>query len=235
MIVQQLNQIQEHYGYLPRESLVALAERLAVPLYRIQEVASFYPHYRRAPPPAVEVHVCRDMSCCLRGSPRLVQSLEQTLAGEIANGRAAVCPVSCLGHCDRAPAARIYQHSGAHAVHNYLGRSADEITAAVQSLLAGERLLQRLHESRRAAQAAAHVAANVNFDGRWRSAAIMRIEAGHLLNAIQRHRQPLGQGDERLARQVAVMLLNLVELLNDHGEPPVTRLTGSMAAMTLFT
>src|SRR5262245_26615482 len=106
MIVQQLNQIQERHGYLPREALALLAQRLAVPLFRIQEVVSFYPHYRRTPPPAVEIHVCRDMSCQLRGSPRLIETLEQSLAGEIANGRAAVCPVSCLGRCDRAACAR---------------------------------------------------------------------------------------------------------------------------------
>ena len=46
MIVQQLNQIQQHHGYLPRAALVALGERLAVPLYRIQEVVSFFPHFR---------------------------------------------------------------------------------------------------------------------------------------------------------------------------------------------
>src|SRR5262245_43400854 len=57
MIVQQLNRIQARHGYLPRESLVALAERLAVPLYRVQEVVSFFPHYHRTPPPEIEVHV----------------------------------------------------------------------------------------------------------------------------------------------------------------------------------
>src|SRR5436305_30197 len=111
MIIHQLNQIQSRYGYLPRESLVALAERLAVPLYRIEEVVSFFPHYRKTQPPAVEVHVCRDMSCALRGSLALINDLESELAAEIAGGRATVCGVSCLGRCDRAPAVRIHQHT----------------------------------------------------------------------------------------------------------------------------
>ena len=46
MILQQLSQIQARCGYLPRGELVALADRLAVPLYRIEEVVSFYPHFR---------------------------------------------------------------------------------------------------------------------------------------------------------------------------------------------
>src|SRR6184192_2804440 len=101
IIVQQLNQIQSRYGYLPRESLVSLAERLAVPLYRIEEVVSFFPHYRKTPPPELEIHVCRDMSCHLRGSASLISDLEANFAADITAGRASVCGVSCLGRCDR--------------------------------------------------------------------------------------------------------------------------------------
>jgi NADH:ubiquinone oxidoreductase subunit F (NADH-binding)/NADH:ubiquinone oxidoreductase subunit E len=142
MIIQQLNHIQEQHGYLPRAALVALAERLAVPLYRIQEVASFYPHYRFEPPPTVEVHVCRDMSCHLRGSGRLIADLQEALGSEITSKQATVCGVSCLGRCDRAPAVRISHNQHAdgasqHATYNYLGRSSSDLIQAASDLLAG--------------------------------------------------------------------------------------------------
>jgi NADH:ubiquinone oxidoreductase subunit F (NADH-binding)/NADH:ubiquinone oxidoreductase subunit E len=143
MIVQQLNQIQSRHGYLPRESLVALAERLAVPLYRIEEVVSFFPHYRKTPPPQLEVHVCRDMSCHLRGSSSLIADLQETLSTDIAAGRAAVCGVSCLGRCDRAPAVRMHAHAagGNHDGHpeplSYFGRRPDEVIAAAKALATG--------------------------------------------------------------------------------------------------
>jgi NADH:ubiquinone oxidoreductase subunit F (NADH-binding)/NADH:ubiquinone oxidoreductase subunit E len=143
MIVQQLNQIQHHYGYLPRQALTALAERLAVPLYRIQEVASFFPHYRTMPPPEVEVHVCRDMSCHLRSSGAMIGQLEKSLSAEISAGRASVCGVSCLGRCDRAPAVRVCHntvgnsHPGGHSVHSYFSRTGDEVCQAAKSLLDG--------------------------------------------------------------------------------------------------
>ena len=76
MIVQELHAIQKTYGYLPTAELKALSERTNTPLYRLQEVASFFPHFRRTKPPAVEVHVCRDMSCRLRGSCELRKQLE---------------------------------------------------------------------------------------------------------------------------------------------------------------
>src|SRR4029079_6111286 len=141
MIVQQLNQIQSRFGYLPRESLVALAERLAVPLYRIQEVVSFFPHYRKTPPPELEIHVCRDMSCHLRGSAQLIDDLKKNLSAEIADGRASVCGVSCLGRCDRAPAVRIdhhvHGHNGDHQPLCYFGRPAAEVIAAARSIASG--------------------------------------------------------------------------------------------------
>jgi len=141
MIVQQLHQIQHQHGYLPRPALVALAERLAVPLYRIQELVSFYPHFRTSPPPEVEIHICRDMSCQLRGARQVTAEVEQGLAEPIAAKRASVCAVSCLGRCDRAPVARTHHHApgGGHTeanrVFNFFGRTSRHIVAAARGLL----------------------------------------------------------------------------------------------------
>src|SRR5579863_10699492 len=68
MIVQKLHEIQDVAGFLPREEMESLARRLGTPLYRIQEVASFFPHFKLSPPVPVEVHICRDLACALRGS-----------------------------------------------------------------------------------------------------------------------------------------------------------------------
>src|SRR4029079_13507500 len=141
MIVQHLNQIQSRHGYLPRESLVALAERLAAPLYRIEEVVSFFPHYRKTPPPDLEIHVCREMSCHLHGSAGLIDGLIKEFSSEIAAGKASVCGVSCLGRCDRAPAVRVNQHApGHHGDHQplcYFGRRTGEVIAAARSVADG--------------------------------------------------------------------------------------------------
>ena len=57
MIVQELYKIQNRHGYLPRAELEGLAQRLATPLYRIEEVVSFFPHFRKTPPPDVEAEM----------------------------------------------------------------------------------------------------------------------------------------------------------------------------------
>jgi NADH:ubiquinone oxidoreductase subunit F (NADH-binding)/NADH:ubiquinone oxidoreductase subunit E len=106
MIVQELNAIQERCGYLPAEELVALSNRMEVPLHRLHEVASFFPHYHLKPPANVEVKVCRDMACHLRGAEQLERRLD-ALAHELGAGRVEVSSVSCLGQCDGAPTVSI--------------------------------------------------------------------------------------------------------------------------------
>ena len=45
-----LNAIQEREGWLPREELVALSREVRRPLYEIEGLISFYPHFRTTPP-----------------------------------------------------------------------------------------------------------------------------------------------------------------------------------------
>ncbi len=137
MIVQKLHEIQDRAGYLPRQDLVSLATRLSVPLYRIQEVASFFPHFKLTPPTAVEVHVCRDMACALRGSCGVHDDLASRAAKQ-GDSNIEVKFVSCLGRCDRAPAARVSLQATGHALtHNFLNKSADDIWKAAEQGLAG--------------------------------------------------------------------------------------------------
>jgi NADH:ubiquinone oxidoreductase subunit F (NADH-binding) len=128
MILQELHRIQERCGFLPEAELRALAERLRVPLYRLHEVASFYPHFRLRPPPDVEVRVCRDMACFLRGAEKLWQNLEA-----LGSASVAVTGVSCLGQCDHAPAVAINDHI-------YGGKTEAELTDLISATAAGQEL-----------------------------------------------------------------------------------------------
>jgi NADH:ubiquinone oxidoreductase subunit F (NADH-binding)/NADH:ubiquinone oxidoreductase subunit E/ferredoxin len=110
MLLQRLVAIQERDGHLRREAMEALVAELRrdgveVKLRHLHEVASFYPHFRLHPPPAAEVHVCRDMACHMNGSAGLRNVLKARLAeyGETVH----VEGCSCLGQCDRAPAVRV--------------------------------------------------------------------------------------------------------------------------------
>jgi NADH:ubiquinone oxidoreductase subunit F (NADH-binding)/NADH:ubiquinone oxidoreductase subunit E len=106
-IIYALNTLIQDKGYLADEDLNALAERLNVPLYRIEGVVSFYPHFRRSPPPRAAVALCRDVTCRLAGGAGWCDRAREALAG--VEG-VEVREVSCLGRCDSAPAAAINEH-----------------------------------------------------------------------------------------------------------------------------
>ena len=107
MIIPTLYRYQKRRGgYLTRKDLVSVATELNVPLHRIQSLVSFFPHFRMEKPPAVSVHVCRDMSCHLNGSGEIAKRLKK-YAQTVYNDAVEVCEVSCLGRCDRAPATMI--------------------------------------------------------------------------------------------------------------------------------
>ena len=109
-VTAELLKMQEREAYLPNSSLVQLAHRLGRPLSDLEAVVSFFPHFRRAPPPRCEIHVCRDLVCHHLGAESLAHELEQHYSSPQAGhpaGSVVVRRVSCLGRCDRAPAALI--------------------------------------------------------------------------------------------------------------------------------
>ena len=76
-LIPALNAIQERLGWLPREELVALARDVRRPLYEIEGLISFYPHFRTEPPAKVALHACHDLSCWLQGADERIAALRE--------------------------------------------------------------------------------------------------------------------------------------------------------------
>ncbi|HEX4074326.1 MAG TPA: NADH-ubiquinone oxidoreductase-F iron-sulfur binding region domain-containing protein [Candidatus Acidoferrales bacterium] len=106
MIVRELRAVQSQFGFLPADQLQALAKKIDVPITRLHQVASFFPHFRLTPPPRADVRVCRDMSCHLRGADRVRMNLEERFKGA-SEQDVTIRGVSCLGQCDHAVAVSI--------------------------------------------------------------------------------------------------------------------------------
>jgi formate dehydrogenase beta subunit len=105
----ELRAIQASYGFLPTDQLHKLSLKLKRPVSEIHAVASFYPHFYLKPPPKVDVRVCADMSCHLRGADQVCQSINQAFGSHPATD-ITVKNVSCLGRCDTAPALSLNDH-----------------------------------------------------------------------------------------------------------------------------
>ena len=103
-LIPALNAIQERAGWLPRTELVALSRDVRRPLYEIEGLISFYPHFRTDPPVRAELRVCRDLSCWLRGADERIAALKERYG---ADANVEIVEGSCLGRCDIAPACTV--------------------------------------------------------------------------------------------------------------------------------
>jgi NADH:ubiquinone oxidoreductase subunit F (NADH-binding)/NADH:ubiquinone oxidoreductase subunit E len=111
-LIPALQAIQERVGWLPREELVALSRDVRRPLYEIEGLISFYPHFRTRPPVPVEVHACHDLSCWLQGADRRIAELRDRYGRDAG---VEVTEVSCIGRCDVAPAVAVNERPAAAA------------------------------------------------------------------------------------------------------------------------
>jgi NADH:ubiquinone oxidoreductase subunit F (NADH-binding)/NADH:ubiquinone oxidoreductase subunit E len=103
-LIPKLTAIQREHGWLPREELVRLSRDERRPLYEIEGLISFYPHFRTELPRKVELTVCQDLSCWLHGGEERLAELRSRYGDDV---EVEFHTVSCLGRCDVAPAVAV--------------------------------------------------------------------------------------------------------------------------------
>jgi len=125
-LIPALQAIQERLGWLPREELEVLSRDTRRPLYEIQGLISFYPHFRTNPPPPVALHACHDLSCWLQGADQRVAGLRDRYGQD---AEVEFTEVSCIGRCDTAPAVAV----------NEAPAAADDADALITAARTGHR------------------------------------------------------------------------------------------------
>jgi NADH-quinone oxidoreductase subunit E len=103
-----LKVVQKHRGWVPDEQIADLAEALGMTLDEVDGIATFYPFIFRKPVGRHIVSLCDSFACWAMGYEKVFHALASRLGvswgGTTADGRFTLLPVSCLGHCDHAPA-----------------------------------------------------------------------------------------------------------------------------------
>ena len=104
-----LQDIQEHYHYLPREVFPYVAKAIGVGEARLYGVATFYENFSLEPKGRYVIRCCDGTACHVRGSIPILDRLRQELG--LSDGKKTtddlnftVETVSCLGACGLAPA-----------------------------------------------------------------------------------------------------------------------------------
>ena len=107
-IVAILQDIQEEYRYLPRESFDYLSEKLGVSLAKIYSIATFYENFSLTPKGKYVIKICDGTACHVRKSIPILEALRKELG--LTDGKNTtdvlmytVETVSCLGACGLAP------------------------------------------------------------------------------------------------------------------------------------
>ncbi|CAN5369407.1 NADH-quinone oxidoreductase subunit NuoE [soil metagenome] len=102
-----LYHVQEQQGYLTANGMRHVAGILEMTPADVEDVATYYVMFFRAPVGTYVLQVCRTLSCALNGAERVTEALSQKLGialGETdPSGMFTLLEFECLGACDRAP------------------------------------------------------------------------------------------------------------------------------------
>ncbi len=106
-LVMILHEVQNHYGYVPREVAFELSRIVNMPMARIYEVITFYSYFKLEPPGKNQISLCMGTACYLKGAPQVLKELKRILKIEegqtTEDGLFHLQVVRCLGCCGLAP------------------------------------------------------------------------------------------------------------------------------------
>jgi NADH-quinone oxidoreductase E subunit len=99
--------VQEQQGYLTASAMRHIAPILDLTPAEVEDVATYYVMFYKAPVGTYVLQVCRTLSCALNGAERVTEALAEKLGIKVGetdpSGMFTLLEFECLGACDRAP------------------------------------------------------------------------------------------------------------------------------------
>lgn len=106
-LIQILNEVQEHYGYIPMFAQKEISEFLKIPMAEIYGVITFYSRFTLKPKGKYNIAVCLGTACYVKGSQKIMDRLKEKLGiepGETTkDGKFSIEETRCVGACGLAP------------------------------------------------------------------------------------------------------------------------------------
>jgi NADH:ubiquinone oxidoreductase subunit E len=110
-VLQILLDINQHYHYLPKESLEWVAGQVKLPINQIYSVATFFKVFSLTPRGRTIMHVCTGTACHVKGTPKLLDRVAKEInlkPGQTTEDLSLTLEtVNCVGACASAPVVRI--------------------------------------------------------------------------------------------------------------------------------
>lgn len=106
-LIPALHLAQAEKGFLPRETQNEVAKLFGIDPNEVNGVVTFYDMFFEEPVGKHIIHVCKNISCMLRGSDELLEQLCHKLRVQphevTEDGEFTIIASECLAACDRAP------------------------------------------------------------------------------------------------------------------------------------
>jgi NADH:ubiquinone oxidoreductase subunit E len=106
-IIAVLQDIQEEFGYLPKDVLKTVSKEMNIPISRVLSLATFFNAFSLKPKGKHPINVCMGTACHVRGAQLILEKLERELkikSGDTTpDGNFSLEEVRCVGCCGLAP------------------------------------------------------------------------------------------------------------------------------------
>ncbi len=106
-LIQILNEVQEKYGYIPKQAQTEISKYLSIPMAEVYGVITFYSRFTLKPKGKYNISVCLGTACFVKGSQALLDRLKERLKieeGETTpDGKFSIDATRCVGACGLAP------------------------------------------------------------------------------------------------------------------------------------
>jgi len=106
-LIPMLQRVQRMLGFLPEQALLEIARLTGLSTARVYGTATFYAQFRFQPAGKYIIRVCRGTACHVKGSDRLLDTIEEYLQvapGQMTpDGLFTIETVACFGSCALAP------------------------------------------------------------------------------------------------------------------------------------
>lgn len=103
-----LQRAQDMFGYLPREVLIRIGEKVGIPISHVYGVVTFYAQFHLEPRGRNIIRSCQGTACHVRGAKAILNELSSCLGLEgeevtTKDLRFTLETVACIGCCGLAP------------------------------------------------------------------------------------------------------------------------------------
>ena len=130
-LIQILNEVQEHYGYIPERIQKEISDFLKISMAEIYGVITFYSRFTLKPKGKYNIAICLGTACFVKGSEKILDRAKEVLKIEpgetTADGMFSLEETRCVGACGLAPVFTVNGEVYGRATVQLLDKVIDEI------------------------------------------------------------------------------------------------------------